>query len=637
SRTAHNYRVIGRIRDGVSLQQAQVELNGIARRIKQQYGQDVDMVQTDVVPLREALTESTRPALLILMGVSGLLLLVACANVMNLMLAQASARQTELGVRSALGASRGRLVRQFLTESLVLCVAGGAAGVGLAFLGVTGLLALAPTDIPRLDEVSVNLPVLMFALALSAIVAAGIGIATALRATAGNVQSRLAEGGRAQGAAAASHRAGRLIIAAQMATTVVLLVGAGLLARSFLRVLSIDPGFRTEQVVTLDLTLPEAGALKERRVELLSRILDRLRALPGVSEAGGTDALPLGAVFHPDGTFAIVNFQQLSARSQELIRRSINFTGEPTPDDYKALDDFFGPLFHDREHTGHADFVLASEGYFSVLGIPLKSGRLFTQADTINAPHVAVISESLARRVWPDRDPIGETIEFGNMDGDLRLLTIVGVVGDVREESLETPPRPTVYVSYRQRPGAIGGAGGQFSLVMRSAADPSSTMTAARRIVSEIDPAIPVKFDTFTRIFSASLNVRRFNLSLVAIFSATALLLAIAGIYGVMAYSVARRTREFGVRIALGASASDVLRMVLRQAMLTTITGIVLGILAAFALSRLMQSMVFEISTADPFTYAGVAALLLVVALAAASVPARRATRVDPMVALRSE
>jgi putative ABC transport system permease protein len=633
SRTAHNWKVVGRLRDGASLDQARTELDSIAYRIKQQYGQDVDMVRADVVPLRDALTENTRPALLILMGVSGLLLLVACANVMNLMLAQAAARQTELGVRSALGASRGRLVRQFLTESLVLCLAGGAAGVALSFWGVRGLLALGPRNIPRLDDVSINWPVLLFALAISAIVAAGLGVATALRATAGDVQSRLAEGGRVQGTGAVTQRAGRVIIALQMAATVVLLVGAGLLGRSFLRILSIDPGFRTEGVLTLDLALPETAGQKQQRVELISRILDRLRALPGVSEIGSTNALPLGSRYSADGTFALVNPTQLSAKAQELIQRSANFTGEPTAEDFKALDEFFDPLFHDKEHTGHADYVVASEGYFRVLGISLKRGRFFTAADTINAPHVALISESLARRVWPDRDPIGESIEFGNMDGDLRLLTIVGVVSDVRDSSLETPPQPTVYVTFRQRPAATS----QFSVVMRSAADPSSTMSAARRIINEVDPTIPVKPDTFTRVFAASLSVRRFNLTLVTIFSATALLLAIAGIYGVLAYSVERRTRELGVRIALGASAANVIRLVLRQAVMTTLAGIAIGAVAAFALTRLMQSMVFEISTADPVTYAGIGVLLLAAALAAAAIPARRATRVDPMVALRTE
>lgn len=633
SRTAHNYRVIGRIRDGFSLQHARAELKGIAQRIKQQYGQDVDMVSADVVPLREALTENTRPSLLILMGVSGLLLLVACANVMNLMLAQATARQTELAVRSALGASQLRLVRQFMAESLVVCVAGGVAGILLSFLGVSVVLALAPTNIPRLEEVTVNLPVLFFALATSMVVALGLGVLTAVRGTFTDVQSRLAEGGRGQDSSVGSERTGRVIVTAQMAITVVLLVGAGLLGRSFLTVLSVDPGFRTDHVLTLDLSLPEAGDLKAQRAEFLSRVHEGLRALPGVLEAGGTSDIPLGPGYGDDGTFALLNPQQLTPAQQDLIQRAVNFKGQPGPEDFKALDDFFDPLFHDKAHTGNAVFIVASEGFFRAAGIPVKRGRLFTDADTMDKPQVALISESLAHSVWRDRDPIGESIEFGNMDGDLRLLRIVGIVGDVRGSSLESPPRPTVYVNYRQRPARTN----SFSVVLRTGADPSSLIPAARRTIADLDPNVPIKFGTFTNLVSSSLNIRRFNLTLVAIFSATALLLAIAGIYGVLAYSVAKRTRELGVRIALGASSSNVLGLVLRQAVSTTLIGVLLGGIMAFSLTRLLESMLFGVHSSDPLTYAAVATLLVLVALFSAYLPARRATRIDPMVALRAE
>ncbi|HWH57744.1 MAG TPA: ABC transporter permease [Terriglobales bacterium] len=633
SRTAHNYHVIGRLRDGVTLEQAHSELNGIARRIKQQYGQDVDLVATDMVPLREALTETTRPSLLILMGVSGLLLLVACANVMNLLLGQATGRHTEFAIRSALGASRFRLVRQFLAESLVLCLAGGFAGAVLSFFAVQGLLAVAPRDIPRLDEVSVNLPVLLFALAVSTAVAVGLGVLTAFRTTAGDVQSKLAEGGRVQGSSTSSQRAGHGIVMAQMAVTVVLLVGAGLLGRSFLRVLSVDPGFRTDRVLTMEVALPEVGDNKIQRIEFLSRALDGLRALPGVTVAGGTTDLPLESGYGSDGTFCLLNPQQLSSKQKQVIQKSVDFKGEPGPADFKALDDFFDPLFHDKAHTGHAEFIVASTGYFQALGIPLKRGRLFNDADNVDAPHVALISESLARTVWPDRDPVGESIEFGNMDGDLRLLRIVGIVGDVRGNSLEEPPKPTVYVSYRQRPNATH----SVSFVLRTPAEPSSMIAAARRTIRELDPAVPVRFTTFTNVVASSLNVRRFNLTLVTIFSGAALLLAIVGIYGVLAYSVARRTRELGVRIALGASSSNVLGLVLRQAVATAAAGVVVGGIAAYALTRFMRSIVFGVSTSDPLTYAAVAALLLVGALLAAYIPARRATRMDPMIALRAE
>jgi predicted permease len=299
----------------------------------------------------------------------------------------------------------------------------------------------------------------------------------------------------------------------------------------------------------------------------------------------------------------------------------------------KDLNDFFVPLFRDQKNGGSADYASVSEGYFRSLGIPLFSGRLFDDRDTMDAPHVALISQSLAREKWPNENPIGRTIEFGNMDGDLRLLTVIGVVGDVREGSLEKPPRPTIYVNYRQRPQATY----RFSAVVRTAGDPASVIASARKIVSDLDPDVPPSTSSFTAIFAASTGARRFNLVLIGIFSRTALLLAIAGIYGVLAYSVARRTREMGVRMALGASAGNVLRLVLGQAAATTAVGIFLGLVGSFILMRFLQSMLFEVGAADPLTFAAVAMMLFAVALLAAYLPARRATKVDPMVALRYE
>jgi predicted permease len=290
-------------------------------------------------------------------------------------------------------------------------------------------------------------------------------------------------------------------------------------------------------------------------------------------------------------------------------------------------------LFHDSIRTGEADYCVASEDYFRVLGIPLRLGRLFDERDTMDAPHVALISESLAREKWPNTNPLGRTIEFGNMDGDLHFLTVVGVVGDIREDSLEASPYPTIYVNYRQRPQAMG----RFTLVMCTEAQPAAVFAAARQIVRSLDPNVPPSFSTFTQLFSASLKTRRFNLTLVGVFAATALLLAVAGIYGVMAYSVARRTHEIGVRMALGAGARDVLRPVLSQGLLTTVIGVTIGIAGSFVLTRAMQSLLFGVSATDPLTLAGVALLLGFAALLACYIPARRATKVDPMVALRYE
>ncbi len=637
SRTAHNWKAVGRLREGVSVAQAQSDIAAIGRRLKQQYGQDIDMQDAAVLPLRDALTADVRTALLILLGAVGFLLLVACANVMNLLLAQASAREGELAVRSALGASRGRLVGQFLAETMLLSLVGGSLGVIVAYFGVQALVRIAPPGTPRIAEVAVNLPVLFFALGLSILVAAALGVFTALRATSGDVQANLAEGGRSQSNARGSQRLGRTIIAGQLAMTLLLLVGAGLLGRSLLRVLSVDPGFRTEQVVTMDLALgPAMGPARFQRVEFLTTLFQRLRAIPGVTEAGGTTFLPLGSAYSPSGLFVELNPQQLSSKTKDLIERSAHTSVlELDQASLKEWTDFVEGLFHDKAHSGAADYALVSEGYFRTLGIPLLRGRLFDDRDTVDAPHVALISESVARKKWPGQDPLGHTIEFGNMDGDLRLLTVIGVVGDVRGTTLEVPPRPIIYVNYRQRPQY--GGGDYFSVVMRTSADPAVTLATARRILRELDPDIPPRLNTFTEVFAASLNTRRFNLILVGAFAAAALLLAVAGIYGVLAYSVARRTREIGVRIALGAGTGNVLGLVLGQAMLTAAGGVAAGTLASFLLTRLMRSLLFEISPTDPLTFAGVALLLLTVAGMAAYLPARRATKVNPIVALRYE
>ena len=633
SRSAGGWRVVGRMRDGVSLQQTSAELNGIGKRIRQQFSEDNPMDGAVAISLRDDITDNTRPALLVLMAVSGLLLLVACANVMNLMLAQAAAREGELAVRSALGASRARLILQFLTESLLLCLAGAAAGIGLAYTGVRALPLLAPQNLPRLDEVSVNLPVLVFAVGVSAMVAMALGILTALRASSVEIRSAMAQGEKgAHAAGQGHHHIGQLIVGGQVAVTLVLLVGAGLLGRSFLRVLSVDPGFRTERVVTLDLAFSGDNE-KGQRAALLEKIFANLHGIPGVLEAGGTSDLPLQGAGPDDGLFALINPQQLTPEAQQLIQRFAEHNGDLAAADYKALEDFFTPLFADKSHTGYSHYVVASEGYFKALAIPLKNGRFFNAADTMEAPHAALVSESLARQTWPDRNPIGQTIEYGNMDGDLRLLTVIGVVGDVRGTSIEGSQTPIIYVNYLQRPSKVS----EFSVVLRTAADAATTLSAARRVIHDLDPNVPVKTNTYTQVFSASLDTRRFNLLLVGIFATAALLLAIAGIYGVLAYSVARRSREFGVRIALGASRSHVLKLVLRSAMTTVVAGLIIGGIAAFVLTRLMQSLLFGVTASDPVTYVGVALLLLAAALIAAYLPARRATGVDPMIALRAE
>jgi putative ABC transport system permease protein len=639
SRSAHNWNVIARLRQGTSVNASRAELSGIAQRLKQQFGEDTAMVAVAVEPLREAMTRDVRPALMILFGASGFLLLIACANVVSLMLAQAASRERELSIRAALGAERSRLVRQFLTEAFLLASTGGSLGVLAAAWGLNGLLAIAPGNLPRLEDVAINIPVLLFTVAVVFAVAIGLGIFSAVRATSRDPRTALNEGGQRQAGTAAKRKLGHLIVAGQLATTLVLLVGAALLGRSLLRVLSVDPGFRTDGVVTMDLALPEGNpglsdhANKVQRIQFLNNLLTRLSQVPGVKEVGGANVLPLTGGGRSDGSYVLMNPGQISPRMQDLIQRSLTGSLDKDPVLLGESTKFFEDLVRDKSHLGDADYSIAGENYFKTIGIPLLRGRFFNTRDTMDAPHVAVISKSLAEEKWPNQDPLGHSIEFGNMDGDLRLLTIVGVVGDTRDRSLESSPRPTIYVDYRQRPQATR----SFTVVMLTAGKPDAIFSAAREIVGSLDPNIPPRFSTFSHIYAASLGGRRFSLILVGIFSGTALFLAMAGIYGVTAYTVAQRTREIGVRMALGASTSKVMGMVLREGAFTGALGVACGLVGSFILARWLQSQLFGVSATDPATFAGVALLLILVCLAACWVPGRRAACVDPMVALRYE
>lgn len=620
SRSSHNYSGIGRLRDGVTVQQANAEIGAIIRRAYDAATDKNDYLNGDatVLPLHESMTSEVRPALLVLLGAVGFLLLVACANIANLLLAQGSTREQELAIRSALGAARSRLFRQFVTEASLLALCGGGLGVLAAFFGVPALLGLAPKDLPGLDAVSVNVPVLAFACLLSFAVALGLGAFTAWRGTAGNLREGLEEGGWSHSGSYTSQRVGRAIVAAQIAITFSLVIGAGLLGRSLMKVLEVDPGFRVDKIVTMDVSLPwpEWNDWKTKSAQgiFYANLIDRVKQIQGVRKVGATSGLPLnGGV--PDGMFLLIRPDEAPKIPTKL-------------EDFPPL---FDRLFRQKERLGEADFCAATEGYFQALGIPLERGRIFDQSDGPDSPHVAVISESLTRRRWPGQNPIGQTIEFGNIDGDLRLLTIVGIVGDVHEYGLDTPPRPTVYVDLLQRPEPL------ITVTMLTGADTQMVTSSAREILHELNPEIAPRFETFPQIYSASLGSRKFTLVLVGFFGVTALLLAVIGVFGVMAYSVSRRTREIGVRVALGAGSRDVLGMILGQGLRTILIGITIGLAGSLLLTRTLQSMLFGVTATDPLTFAAVILILMMAALLACYLPARRAAKIDPMVALRYE
>jgi predicted permease len=591
SRTSHGKRVIARLRDGVTLEQAGADLNTIGRQIRQENGADVDLVDVAALPLKEALVGEVGKSLLVILAAVGFLLLVACTNAANLLLAQATARQHEFAVRTALGATRRRLARQFVAENLVLSLLAGGLGVLLSFWGLDALVGLNRSGLPRSDEISVDARTLAVTLALSTLVAVALGLVPLLRLRERDLQEGLKESARRQSANAASRGLRSLLVVTQVALTVVLLVGAGLLIKSFVKVLEVDPGFRTENAVVMEISLSDEQP--RRRADFYRQTLERVAALPGLTAVGGVNGLPMTEVGN-NGQFLI--------------------------DDNPSL-------------KGYGEFRVASPGYFDAMGIRLVRGRIFDESDGPNTQQVALVSGSLARQYWPNEDPLGRGIQYGNMDGDTHLLRVVGVVGDVREFGLEASARPTVYVHYLQRPVQAW----QFAVVARTRGDAQALIPAMRDAVRSLDRDVPTNFRTLGQIFSSSLNERRFSLVIFSGFAFAALMLAALGIYGVTSYAVSQRTQEMGIRIALGARARDVLRLVVGQGMKSVLLGIAIGLGGALALTRLFEHLLFGVGAIDPLTLAAVVALLASVGLLACYLPARRATKVDPMVALRHD
>jgi putative ABC transport system permease protein len=620
SRTAHNWSAIGRVRDGFTIAQAHGDLDAIARHIRQQYGKQVDLTDAAVVSLADAMVGNVRAALLTLFAAVGLLLLVACANVAGLLLARTAARSREFAIRAALGAGRSRLVRQFLAESAVLALAGAALGVMIAIWIVAVLPAILPVGFPRSEGIRVNAPILLFTLAATIAVALALGLIGAWRAGNANLNDALSAGSRGT-EAGVSHRVRGVLVVAEIAATLVVLTGAGLLGRSFLRLISVNPGFRQQHLMLLQFSPEAAQSLsnvlppgldpaKIPQIHFVDNVIARMRTIPGVENIGFTGGVP-GTTGCADGEFLILNGQKPPTNFDEWDR-----------------------IAQSPENVGHADYCVAGADYFKTMGIPLLRGRVFDERDGTAAPNVAVISQTLARNRWPKRDPIGQTVEFGNMDGDVKPLTIVGVVGDVRVEGLDHPPTPIIYVNYQQR-----GLNGQdsWTVLVRSTAPPGAIASAAHSIFHDLDPNVPVQFSTFADALGGWLAERRFLLLLVGVFAATALTLAAVGLYGIVAYSVTRRTQEIGIREALGAQPRDVLRLIVREGASLAGIGILIGLALSLALTRLISSLLFGVTAADPLTFVCVAAMLSAVALLASYIPARRAMRVDPMVALRYE
>jgi putative ABC transport system permease protein len=592
--------VVARLKPGTTLEKARAELEMIRRRYEENRPQASQYVgQTRVTLLQERLLGDTRRALLALLGAVGMILLIACANVANLLLARVIARQRELAIRAALGAGRLRLMRQMLTEGLLLSVIGGIIGLWLAH-GLTKLIgSLSSTEtvgeLARLSAITIDWRVLGFTLLVSLLTGLLSGLAPALQLQVGarpDLSAALKDGDR--GAAGRGRRLRGALLVSEVALAVMLLIGAGLLIRSFVKLLNTDQGYRAENLLTARLTLPGRYDQAAERVQLYDRILSHLAAAPGVEAVAAASVLPLT-------TRNLLGWLRVEGRAVA-----------------------------DREREAPVFLCAVNPAYFGVMGIGLRAGRAFNAGDRQGAPSVGILTESLARKLFPNEDPLGRRLAVPGTNAE--WTTIIGVVGDVRHKGIDRALEPMVYLSYWQAPPP------QMSLVVRGGVEPARLAPVLRQAVRAGDATLPV-YDVLTMDarLSQSAAARRFNLSLLGALAAAALLLASVGIYGVIAYVVTQRTREIGIRMALGAQRADVLRLFIRQGMTQVICGVTLGLAGAFALTRLMANLLYGVSANDPPTFASAALLLSAIALLACYLPARRATKVDPLIALRHE
>ena len=593
---------VARLKDGVTPAQSAAEVESIGRNLARQYADFNANVGMTTAPLHEAMVGDVRSSVLVLLGAVGFVLLIACTNVANLLLARATARESEMAVRAALGASRGRLLRQLLTECVLLSLAGGALGLLLAVWGVSFLIGLKPADIPRLDAISVDASVIAFTIGVSLLTGLIFGLVPAAHASRAALSSSLKEGGRGAVVSRGSARLRSALVVVEMALAVLLLVGAGLLMRSFVRLQSVDPGFSPNQTLSFELTLPDSRYENDApRVALFDQLLPRLRALPGVQRVGAVTGLPL-AGFQFDISFMVAGRPPVPPADQ--------------PD---------------------MEIRVATADYFGTIGIPLVRGRLFSDDDRPGSPPVVLITEAAARRFFPNEDPLGKTIKLGwgkrNSAGRVTAGgSVVGIVGDTKDAGLDEPNAPQLYLPFRQWPVSA------MSVLLKTSTPPASLADAVRTQVAAIDPNLPVSnIRTLDDIVSKSISQPRFYMTLLAIFAGVALVLAAIGIFGVLSYAVSQRTREIGIRMALGARESSVIGLVVWRAMGLVAVGVAAGLVGAAVVSHTLTKMLFGVTPTDPVTFVSVSALLGLVALLASYWPARRAARVDPIVALRAE